>query len=402
MISATESAQAFLEAVGDDPLHAWEHIDPDRVLGQAARLDALAPAARAALPLFGLAVGIKDNFDTAELPTTYGSPIYAGHRPAADAAAVAALRAAGAIIAGKTKLAEFAWMTAPDTRNPIAPGRTPGGSSSGSAAAVAAGHLRVATGTQTAGSINRPASYCEVVGFKPSFGLFPRDGVKLLSPALDTVGLLARSLEDLLPVARALGVRSGRGAAGSDSPRIAFAPTPAYARIAPDARAAIDALVARLGLDEITLPPGYTELVQAQTTIQSYDSARSLAPELASHPAELSDEVRAALEYGAALPAEHKLAATRAASEHSPPLVALLRGYDGVLTPSADGPPPLGLAFTGDPLVCRCWTLIGAPCVSLPLARTAAGLPAGLQLVGAPGDDMRLLTAASALVRRAA
>src|SRR5581483_7001107 len=199
-LSPGEVVAAFLDAVGDDDLHAWACIDADDLGSQAAALAGLDDAARARLPLFGVPVAVKDNFDTATLPTAYGSPIYAGNRPVADAAAVATLRAAGALVAGKTKCAEFAWMTPSDTLNPLDRTRTPGGSSNGSAAAVAAGAVPLATGTQTAGSIVRPGSYCAVLGFKPSFGRYDRNGVKLMSETLDTVGLIARSLEDLLIV----------------------------------------------------------------------------------------------------------------------------------------------------------------------------------------------------------
>ncbi|MDQ6805946.1 MAG: amidase, partial [Actinomycetota bacterium] len=171
-------AEAFLAAVGDDDLRAWAAIDEGVLLERAARLDRLSESERLALPLFGLPVGIKDNFDTLDYPTAYGSPIYAGHRPDRDAGAVRLLRGAGAMIAGKTKLSEFAWMFATDTLNPLDRTRTPGGSSSGSAAAVAAGTIPLATGTQTAGSINRPGSYCGVIAYKPTLGSFPRDGVK--------------------------------------------------------------------------------------------------------------------------------------------------------------------------------------------------------------------------------
>ncbi|MDQ6805562.1 MAG: amidase, partial [Actinomycetota bacterium] len=213
-------AEAFLAAVGDDDLRAWAAIDEGVLLEGATALDGLGAREREALPLFGVPVGVKDNFDTADYPSGYGSPIYAGHRPDRDAGAVRLLRAAGAIIAGKTKLSEFAWMFATDTLNPLDRSRTPGGSSSGSAAAVAAGTIPLATGTQTAGSINRPGSYCGVIAYKPTFATFPRDGVKRLSHSLDTVGLFARSIADVRLAASVLApgdaafARSAAGRAG--------------------------------------------------------------------------------------------------------------------------------------------------------------------------------------------
>jgi Asp-tRNA(Asn)/Glu-tRNA(Gln) amidotransferase A subunit family amidase len=367
-------------------------IDGDRLIEQARALDALRPTVKAGLPLFGELVGVKDNMDTADLPTGYGSLIYADHRPANDAALVAQLRAAGALVAGKTACAEFAWMTPPATENPVAPGRTPGGSSSGSAAAVAAGHVRLATGTQTAGSINRPASYCGIVGFKPSFGRLSRDGVKVLSPALDTVGYLAASVAD---VQRALG-RPARSTAPVPG-RVAFLQTPDWELVASEARAAIEAVAERMAVAPVAAPDGYAELCEAQRTIQLYDSARALAGELERNADRLSGELREALVEGAALRSEDRAEADCTLRRYAPALTGWLAGFDAVLTPSADGPPPAGLQFTGDPRFSRVWTLIGAPCLSLPLAWTTDRLPVGVQLVGAPGSDDLVLERGLAL-----
>ena len=405
-LTCVAAAEAFLAAVGEDVLRAWAAIDSAVLLQRAAALDRLGESERATLPLYGVPVGIKDNFDTVDLPTAYGSPIYAGHRPARDARAVGLLREAGALVAGKTKLSEFAWMFATDTLNPLDRARTPGGSSSGSAAAVAAGMVPIATGTQTAGSINRPASYCAVVGYKPTFGTFPRDGVKLLAHSLDTVGLFARSVADLRLVANVMAPGLlGPGAGAPDVPRIALMRTPNWPRVEPAAQAAIETVAAAAGragaqVEEIEPTAGFPELVAAQTTIQWAEAAANLAPELADSPGLLSDEVRAALKEGAAMPAERYADAKRAAAELGPQLAALLDGFDGVLTPSASGVPPPGLYFTGDPLFCRVETLIGAPSVSVPLAWTAERLPAGLQLIGAPSSDARTLACAEWLLER--
>jgi Asp-tRNA(Asn)/Glu-tRNA(Gln) amidotransferase A subunit family amidase len=423
-------AEAFLATAGEDELRAWAAIDATVLLERASALDRLGRRERAALPMFGLLVGIKDNFDTIDYPTAYGSPIYAGHRPDRDAGVVRRLRAAGAMIAGKTKLSEFAWMFATDTINPLDHARSPGGSSSGSAAAVAAGTVPIATGTQTAGSINRPGSYCGVIGYKPTFGAFPRDGVKLLAPSLDTVGLFAHNIADLRLAASVLapenpafaGAGAGAGAAGptgatgaagpagaapaaGEAPRVALMRTPHWSRVEPAAQSAIEAVASaasRAGarVEEIEPPAGFSELVAAQTTIQWVESAASLAPELADSPELLSDEVRAALHEGAAMPAARYADAQRAAASLGPPLATVLDRFDGVLTPSASGVPPVGLYFTGDPLFCRVETLIGAPSISLPLAWTAEGLPAGLQLIGAPSRDARTLACAEWLLER--
>jgi Asp-tRNA(Asn)/Glu-tRNA(Gln) amidotransferase A subunit family amidase len=392
-LTCTEVARALLDAAVPDRLRAWETLDPARLLLDAAALDALPSAERDLSPLFGVPVGVKDNFDTVEEPTTYGSPIYAGHRPSGDAAVVRRLRAAGALIAGKMKLAEFAWMHPSDTVNPIDPHRTPGGSSSGSAAAVAAGLVPLATGTQTAGSVIRPASYCGVVGFKPTFGEVPRDGVKLLSPTLDTVGWFARSAADIVLLFDALVGAEPMPVVGS--PRLAFAQTSLWDHVEADAQRAIERSVAELpGVESLDPIPGYAELTSAQTTIQLYESAQSLAAELADAPQLLSDELREALERGAKIPAAGYEDAVRSAARLRPAVIERLSRYDAVVTPSATGVPPAGLAFTGDPLFCRAWTLIGAPCLSLPLAWTAAQLPVGVQLVAAPGQDRRLLATA--------
>jgi Asp-tRNA(Asn)/Glu-tRNA(Gln) amidotransferase A subunit family amidase len=400
-------AEAFLAAVGDDELRAWAAVDDGVLLERAAALDRLGSEERAALPLYGVPVGVKDNFDTVDYPTAYGSPIYAGHRPDRDAGAVRLLRAAGAMIAGKTKLSEFAWMFATDTVNPLDRARTPGGSSSGSAAAVAAGAIPLATGTQTAGSINRPGSYCAVIAYKPTFGTFPREGVKLLADSLDTVGVFARSVADVRLVTGVLAAGAGAftARAAGAAPRVALMRTPHWSVVEPPARAAIErvaraAAEAGARVEEIEPPAGFAELVAAQTTIQWAESATNLARELADSPELLSEEIRSALDEGAAMPAARYFDAKRAVAEHGPKLAGVLEAYDGVLTPSASGVPPLGLYFTGDPLFCRVETVIGAPAISLPLAWTADGLPAGLQLIGAPARDARTLACAEWLLER--
>jgi Asp-tRNA(Asn)/Glu-tRNA(Gln) amidotransferase A subunit family amidase len=252
----------------------------------------------------------------------------------------------------------------------------------------------LATGSQTAGSINRPASYCGVLGFKPTFGRYDRAGVKLMSATLDTAGTFARGvadlrLADLALTGQLLGARSG-------PPVLAFA-APSRDALEPDAAAAITTLVRSLELAEISLP-GYARLAAAQELIQRAESARSLAPELREHPEQLSDALREALLAGAAIPHAELTAAFAVAAELGPALRAVLGRYDGVLVPSATGVPPRGLAFTGDPSFCRTWTLIGAPSLSVPLAWTPDGLPVGLQLVGAPRRDGELLSAAEWLL----
>jgi amidase len=403
-LSATDVADEFLSTVGDDDLHAWGAIDGERLRAQAAQLDATEPEGRRRMPLFGVPVAIKDNIDTFDLPTTYGSVIYAGQQPAADTALVSRLRAAGALIAGKTKCAEFAWMSPPDTLNPLDRERTPGGSSSGSAAAVAAGHVPLALGTQTAGSVNRPASYCGVIGYTPSFERYPRAGLKLMSERLDTVGVFARSIPDLQLFDRAVHIGQSVGRpmpAGELS--IGFAPTPFWDLIDAGAAAAISNWLDRARAegrvtDRPVEIPGYERLARAQETIQQYESAQSLAPEMASTPGQLSDALRAALSRGAEIPDSSYAAAIGEATSLAQDVAQALNRYDAVLTPSALGVPPRGLAFTGDPIMSRAWTLLHAPSLSLPLVWTTDGLPVGLQVVAAPGRDEQVQAAAAYLM----
>lgn len=408
-LTVREVAEALLAAIGPDHLHAWTAVpEPQVLLARATALDQLEDDRRRRLPLFGVPVAIKDLFDTVDLPTAYGSPIYAGHRPLADADAVRRLLAAGALIAGKTKLSELGCTSPTDALNPLDPTRTPGGSSTGSAVAVAARTVPLATGTQTAGSIGRPASYCGVLGYKPTFGLLSGDGVKSLAPALDTVGLLARSVPDLRLATRVLAGHPPREPPAPPSPappHIGLARTLDWDRVDPPARAAIEALAeaaaaAGARVEEIELPPGFAELTAAQATIQWFETAASLAPERADHPDLLSPDLRAALDAGAAIAPADYADAKRAAAELAPPLVELLTRHDCLLTPSTTGvPPPRDLGSTGDSHFCRAWTLVGAPTISVPLAWTTPDhLPAGAQVVSAPHADARALAAAAWLL----
>jgi Asp-tRNA(Asn)/Glu-tRNA(Gln) amidotransferase A subunit family amidase len=411
-ISALEVAEAFLLACGDDEIGAWSAVDPYVLLDRAAELDGMSEAERDLMPLFGVPCGVKDNFDTAGLVTAYGSPIYAHHRPRRDAEAVRRLTGGGAIVSGKTKCSEFAWMSAPDTLNPLDRARTPGGSSSGSAAAVASGTVPIATGTQTAGSVIRPASYCGVIGYKPTFEVFPREGVKVLSPTLDTVGVFARSIRDIRLAASSLerrldGLRRRPADELSRTPRLALARTPAWNEVQPDARVAIENVAlaawdAGASLEDVDLPRGFDRLVAAQEVIQAVESAGSLSCELRTHGALMSEALRAALRRGLVIAPSAYAAARRTAAQLGPKVAAVLAGYDGVLTPSTTGTPPLGLEFTGDPQFCRAWTLIGAPCVAVPLAWTPSRLPVGIQVVGAPLSDGRTLATAEWLLDRLA
>ena len=399
----------------DGPIHAFACEAGDQAIERAYELDRLPPESAAHLPLIGVPVAVKDVFDTAELPTEYGSPIYRGHRPRSDAALVSLLRAAGALIIGKTKASEFAWMHPSDTRNPLDLERTPGGSSSGSAAAVAARMVPLATGTQTAGSIVRPASYCGVLGFKPTFGVLPLAGVLPTSATLDTAGLFARSIDDLelaleavsaapAGMASARASRSLDGAGGPSgaealtAPRIGFARM-AWERLEAAARNAIDgyldaAAAAGAVVEDLQPPFAFEPLIAAQRTIQQTETAWALGREADWHGELVSEELRNYIAEGRAVAREDYLAARRVADEQRWRWQERVTGLDAVLAPSTLGVPPLGLHSTGDSLLCRPFTLLGGPALALPGAWTPDGLPVGLQLVGAVHDDRRVLRVA--------
>jgi amidase len=372
-------------------IRAWTHLGAEAALETARARDREEPRG----PLHGAAIGVKDVIDTADMPTAYGSVIYAGHRPAADAACVALLRAAGAIVLGKTATTEFAGWHAGPTVNPRDPRRTPGGSSSGSAAAVAAGMVPAALGTQTGGSVIRPAAFCGVVGFKPSFGLIPRAGVKTLADSLDTVGVLAANVAD---AARVAGVLAGWAATAPDpfpGPRVGLHPTIHAGRAEPAAIALLREVADRLGragarIVPVTAPPAFDALYELQPLIETAESARALAHEWHCHRDALSPSLRASIEAGAATaPEAYREAVARAEACRASD--ALFADCDVLLTPSALGEAPLGLADTGDNLFNRIWTLLHVPCLTLPASRGANGLPLGVQLVGRRLDDARLL-----------
>lgn len=378
-------------AAHEPQLRAWAHLDRDLALEQARSRDAESPRG----PLHGVPVGIKDILDTVDQPTAHGSPIHAGNRPDRDATAVARLREAGAVVLGKTVTTEFALFHPAATTNPHDPSRTPGGSSSGSAAAVAAGTVPLAVGTQTAGSVVRPASFCGVAGGKPTFGVVPTDGVKPCSTTLDTVGVLGRDVAD---VALALGVMAGdvdrfRPAVTDDPPRIGFCRTPQWDQIDPDTRARLEAAAERLATHadvvEVDLPPSFAGLVDAQQAIMAVEAHRELAWERTHHPDLLSDELRDYL----ATASEHEDdydAAIALAERCRAQLPEVFADVDLLFAPSVLGEAP-PIATTGDPLLCRMWTLLGTPTVAVPGLHGPAGLPLGTQVVAAPGrDDLAL------------
>lgn len=423
VVSATELVEACLARIREEEsrVQAWAFLDPEHALAQARAADDWRLGGRPLGPLHGVPVGIKDIFDTADMPTENGSVLHAGRTPSRDAAVVARLRAAGAVIMGKTVTTEFATFHPGKTRNPHDPSRTPGGSSSGSAAAVAAGMVPLALGSQTSGSTIRPASFCGVYGFKPSHGLIPRSGMLALSRTLDHVGLFARTLDDLALLAEQLqGHDEGDpdtrpraripfvAVAGEEPPlppMLAFVKTPHWERADEETRAAFGELVEHLGdrVEEVELFPSSADAWQWHRTIMEAEMAVNLRREWERGRDRLSASLRARIERGREVRAHDYLRALA----RVPAMVASFQElfeqrYDAILTPAAPGTAPAGLDSTGDPVFCAIWTLCGMPAVSLPLMQGSNGLPLGVQLVGPREGDARLLRTARWLVERVA
>jgi Asp-tRNA(Asn)/Glu-tRNA(Gln) amidotransferase A subunit family amidase len=381
-VSSEELVRGCLERIEarEGELRAWAHLDPDAAIAQARGRDEEAPRG----PLHGLPVGVKDVIDTADMPTGCGSPIYAGRQPERDADCVAWLRERGAVVLGKTVTTEFATYQPPPTVNPRDPERTPGGSSSGSAAAVADGMVPLAYGTQTAGSVIRPASFCGVAGFKPAHGWASTAGIKRLSARLDTLGTFGATVADAALLA-------GREVPAAREPRLGFCRTPWWEHV--EDGAALDAAT-RVGARELELPPQFAALVQAQETLMAFEVARNLAPEFRDHRALLSSDLRAYIERGHAVAREEAESAVALTTACRGRLPEVLAGLDALLVPAAVGEaPPRSEGHTGDPLLCRAWTLLGVPAISVPGLTGPAGMPVGVQLVGV--DEAALLAAAA-------
>ncbi len=397
-------------------LAAWAHVDREHALAQARRADEWRAAGRGTGPLHGVPIGIKDIIDTRDLPTGMGCPLYDGHEPRADAACVAALRAAGAVIIGKTVTTELALLTPAETVNPVARDRTPGGSSAGSAAAVSAGHVPAALGTQTAGSVLRPASYCGLYGFKPTLGLISRRGVLMQSHTLDTVGLLARSIADLALITDCMAAydpldavsfersqpRLAAIAAGKPplAPTFAYVETPAMATHgAPAMREAFAELAGELGdnCQKIDLP-SLANVIEWQRIVQLAENAAYYGPLQDKGRDQLSAGLNARLDDGARVPVRDYITAAASREKAAAVVQEIFDEFDCILTPAAPGPAPLrSQGITGAPIFNGLWTYLGMPCVSLPLLEVD-GLPVGVQLVGPRRDDGRLLRTARWLV----
>ena len=432
LISATEAAAAIRdgsvtseELVGacldhikalEEKLGAWAFLDPEHALNQARAADQAQRAGRTLGRLHGIPVGVKDIFDTKDMPTEDGTVLHAGRRPKEDATAVARLREAGAIILGKTVTTELAVYAPGKTRNPRDPERTPGGSSSGSAAAVAAGMVPLAIGTQTNGSMIRPAAFCGVYGYKPTFGLISRHRVLQQSRPLDQIGVFARTIEDTALIAEAmvgfddrdpdtrLRARPALVATLSEEPpvqpRLAFVKTPMWEQADNDTQEAFAELVAHLGdkVGEIELPDIFNDAVEQHRMIMEADLARSFEREYTRGKDKLSAILREMIERGQKVLAVDYNNAVSQIPVFNHALDRIFEWHDAILTPAATGEAPVGLESTGSPIFCTLWTLCGMPAITLPVLQGSHGMPMGVQLVGRRGDDARLLRTARWLV----
>jgi Asp-tRNA(Asn)/Glu-tRNA(Gln) amidotransferase A subunit family amidase len=418
-MSSEELVAACLARIKADEerVQAWAFLDPEHALRQSREADLRRREGKPLGPLHGIPVGIKDIIDTQDMPTEDGTVLHAGRTPFDDATVVSMLRAAGAIIMGKTVTTELATYSPGKTRNPHNPGHTPGGSSSGSAAAVAANMVPLAIGTQTNGSVIRPAAYCGVVGYKPSFGLIPRHGVLKQSRPLDQVGVIARSVEDAALLAEAI---IGYDENDPDTrprarpllretalqeppvpPTLAFVKTSAWKQADEQCQEAFAELVAHLGnrVEEFKLPAAYKDAWKWHQTIMEADLARNYEAEYEEGRDKLSEALRGQIERGRRVRAvDYNKALDK--------VPALNRGlnelfelrYEAILTPATAGTAPSGLESTGSPVFCTLWTLCGLPAITLPLMQGADGLPLGVQLVGPRGGDARLLRTARWLI----
>lgn len=419
-VTAAEVVEACLARIDADEarVQAWEHLARDHARQQAEAADRARRRGAALGPLHGVPVGVKDIIDTFDMPTQHGTPLYKDRKPRHDAAVVERLRMAGAIVLGKTVTTEMAVYSPGKTRNPHDPEHTPGGSSSGSAAAVAAGMVPLAVGTQTNGSVIRPASFCGVYGYKPTFATISRRGCLRQSPALDQVGVFATTLEDagllatclmdydpedtvMRPQARPA-LQRPAGEAPPVEPLLAFCRTPVWDQAEADTQAAFEELLDALGetVQEQPLPQPFETAHNMHRIVMESDIARSFAREYERGRDQLSAKLVEIIERG-----QRELAVDYARSLDGIGVLndladGILNDFDVIVTPAVPGEAPKGLESTGSPVFCTIWTYTGMPAVSLPLFTGDNGLPIGVQLVAARGDDARLLRTANWLMQK--
>ena len=416
-VTSADLVGAYIARINerDADTGAWVQLDAAGALAAARDSDEMRAGGAIMPPLAGIPVGVKDVIDTRDFPTELGSEVFAGRQPSEDAFIVTALKAAGAIILGKTVTTELAFFGPGKTRNPRDLERTPGGSSSGSAAAVADNQVPLALGTQTAGSVIRPASYCGVIGFKPTFGYTSRTGVLPQSSPLDTIGGYARSVDDIALLFDCISMcdpadpdmrdetkpslLTALQSSDLQPPRLAFVKSPAWAQGDEAMRAAFKDFAAKLGLAETPLPADFDEILRLQQIVQFSDIARNYGPIADANPERVSAKLKEIIAEGRSFSqAQYTAARTKQAALYAS-LRPILATCDAILTPAAQGVAPVGLGSTGSPMFNGLWTYLEMPCISLPLLE-ANGLPIGVQLVGARGDDARLLRASAWLMQQ--
>ena len=372
----------------DSVVKAWVHLNPDLALAQAKAAD----ATKGGL-LRGIPIGVKDIIDTYDMPTGHNSPIFEGTQPFGDAACVALCRTANAVIMGKTVTTEFANRHPGPTTNPHNPAHTPGGSSSGSAAAVADGHVPLAFGTQTGGSVIRPAAYCGVIGYKPTLGDFSRVGIKMQCHSVDTLGLMARTLDDIALFRAAMlklpPVAIDRGVS---APRIGFLRTPIWDEAEPDTKALLEETAKKLGATNVSFTPAFKDILDDHAAITGWESLRNYADERLRNPDKVSAELMAGMKRSEGITLDRYVAAQRKTVAFKAFIDSLFDSVDVLLCPSAPGEAPEGVEYTGDPRFNSIWTLAGTPCVTLPVGTGDMGLPLGIQLVGLRHADDKLLS----------
>lgn len=419
-LSSVDLVKACLARIDETEgqLHAWAHIDADHALAQAEEMDTIRRAGRPIGPLHGVPVGLKDIVDTKDYPTERGTPIFAGRKPESDAAIVERLREAGAVILGKTVTTEFAFMHPSQTRNPHNPEYSPGGSSSGSAAAVAAYNVPLAIGTQTNGSVIRPASFCGAYGFKPTRGVISRRGILQTSKSLDQVGVFGRSLEDVALLTDVIGsydpsdalsyarprpqMQAGSVAEIGVEPDLVWFEAPYNDRLTEDARAGLDEVVNALGarVERVTISENMFNLVDVQRTIHEYEICKHLDKEFTDHWDQLSTSLQPIIERGRKISDAQYEDALEVMASGKTYFDEFFHDYDAIIAPSAAGEAPKFVEGTGDPVFCTIWTLCGLPTLNLPLLVGANGLPVGVQLIGSIEEDDRLLRTANWMVNK--
>ena len=417
-LTSVELVQSCLDRIEqtDGQLKAWAHLDKEYALAQAKEMDENRFRGRPMGSLHGIPVGLKDIIDTKGLPTERGTAIFKGRQPDADATIVNQLREEGAVILGKTVTAELAFMHAADTSNPHNPKHTPGGSSSGSAAAVAGYHVPLAIGTQTNGSVIRPASFCGTYGFKPSRGIISRSGLLQTSNSLDQVGVFGRTLEDAALLSDAIGcydpqdeksytrhrphMLEGAQKEVEIEPELAWFDLPFADRLSQDSKEGFEEVLSALGAraTRIEAPENFTGLVDTQRIIHEYEICMHQADVFNNHWDAISNTLKPIIERGRKISKDEYEYALDIMGQTESFLAEFFLDYDAIITPSSTGEAPLLSAGTGDPVFCTLWTLAGLPCVSLPMMVGSNGLPIGVQLVAGYEEDDRLLRTANWLL----